>query len=70
MAPSKQSTSLLQESILTGPELQHNQQEHNAVINSIAATACTSTSSLHTATDKEQDLPEDSDEELIDVESI
>ena len=63
-----------QESIVSGPELQHNQQEHNAVINSIAATACTFTSSQHTATDKKQDLPEDSDEEIIEefinVESI
>ena len=59
-----------QESILTGPKLQHDQQEHSAVINSIAATACTSTSSLHTATDKKQDLPEDSNEEFINVESI
>lgn len=57
-----------QESIVTGPELQHNQQEHNAVINSNAATACASTSSQYTATDKKQDLPENSDEEFIDVE--
>ncbi len=63
-----------QESIVNRPELQHNQQEHNAVINSNAATACTSTSSQYIATDKKQDLPKNSDEEFIeefiDVKSI